>query len=277
MEYLRWVTSNLVLIPVDFHNNLFRHIGIGVLNGSLWTIPVECSFYVVVPAFYLFAKRYGFGRMIAVVMGVALASHVLVWLCEEAYGRTLVVKILSITFLPHLICFGLGMFWFRWWNYAPKHWVLWLLSLALYTGIRSDLVAGMSILGPVRKFAWAVPLSYAVLWFGHNAPTIFQKLTRIGDLSYGVYIWHVLVINLFLYLGLPAKIRGTGGGNPVIGAVIATTFGIAAISWWLIEKPSLRLKPFTSKQANLPEEGRHVQIQSPIISASEGKADSIKV
>lgn len=66
-----------------------------------------------------------------------------------------------------------------------------------------------------------------VLWFAFVAP--FVRLDY--DLSYGAYIWHMPIINLLLVLGLPSALLA-----------IVLTFSSAMLSWFLVEKPALKLK-----------------------------------
>lgn len=52
-----------------------------------------------------------------------------------------------------------------------------------------------------------------------------------ANLSYGVYIWHMVIINALIVIGLKS-----------VALSLVLTFGIAAISWTFIEKPALSLK-----------------------------------
>lgn len=51
------------------------------------------------------------------------------------------------------------------------------------------------------------------------------------DLSFGIYIWHMPVINLLLVFAVPS-----------LPITLLVTFSIAALSWFLVERPALRLK-----------------------------------
>jgi peptidoglycan/LPS O-acetylase OafA/YrhL len=64
----------------------------------------------------------------------------------------------------------------------------------------------------------------------------FQPLVAIGRVSYGLYLWHVMILVLLLQhtLGLSAWPRVTIG---LLLSALATT-----VSWFLVEKPALRLK-----------------------------------
>jgi peptidoglycan/LPS O-acetylase OafA/YrhL len=229
-------------VPV-YYPEMFRHIGVGVLNGSLWTIPVECSFYLVVPLFCLARRRRGIAFTAGVLLVLSLVGQSVVW----AFGpNAAATKILNITFLPHLVFFALGIGWSWGWSRAPRHAALGVACLLLYVGFRYELVAPREWLGPLWTFAWGVPLSYTVLWVGYRGPAILRTLTRIGDLSYGVYIWHMVIVNVLLFVG----IKTWGWSDPaILGTVVAATLTLALVSWWALERPCLQLKPFTSRDS----------------------------
>lgn len=66
-----------------------------------------------------------------------------------------------------------------------------------------------------------------ILWMAFATPFIRLPF----DFSYGAYIWHMPVINLLLIISIPS--------GPL---VFALTFLFAAVSWFFVEKPSLKLK-----------------------------------
>ena len=71
--------------------------------------------------------------------------------------------------------------------------------------------------------------SYAclVLWFAFATPFVQLKF----DLSYGSYVWHMPVINLLLVLAVPS-----------VPLAFTLIFAISIMSWFLVEKPALKLK-----------------------------------
>ncbi|MHA6167130.1 acyltransferase family protein [Bacillus mojavensis] len=84
-EYWIWLFSNLVLYP-QYFPDIFHHVGTGRLNDSLWTIPVQISFYLVLPAIYWSYIRFGFKKMI---------------LCSFAVSAfSVLVSFLTLKFLP---------------------------------------------------------------------------------------------------------------------------------------------------------------------------------
>lgn len=244
MTFWAWLSSNIFLVPV-YHPDIFKHIGVGVLNGSLWTIPAEFSFYIIVPLIFLVEKRYGFLKMIIALSIVSAMGSFLFY-----YGRgdtSLIFKFYKVSFLPYLIYFSLGIFWARKWESAPKNGWIALLSVSFYIVISMDLLnIGISRSdSPLNVFITGIPLSYAAVWLGYRNPFNLSKITKIGDLSYGIYIWHMVVVNSFIYFGFLSRMSASG--TKAILSVIVTTAALSAVSWWFIEKPSLRFKPYSSR------------------------------
>lgn len=70
-----WVVSTLALAPV-YSPGFLADVGTGVINGSLWTIPAEVSFYLVVPALVLIGARAGRRNLIKMLLpgGLLLAA-----------------------------------------------------------------------------------------------------------------------------------------------------------------------------------------------------------
>ncbi|ALV01578.1 hypothetical protein RBIBE_18890 [Bacillus velezensis] len=83
-----------------------------------------------------------------------------------------------------------------------------------------------------------MPLSYAIIWFGYNGLKILWQLNRLDDISMGIFIWHMVIINIFLY----TEINKTLSDYPLIIALIAVTAAIAFLSYRIVEKPALKLR-----------------------------------
>lgn len=241
-QFIAFGLSNLFLVPV-YHPGIFADFGIGVINGSLWTIPVEVSFYVVVPVLVIIAARYGWRKMMLITAAAAVSSVVVYALMGGSGSESLVRKLFGITFAPHLFAFGLGIFWARMWPRVRHSGWIALACLVVHfllfyipgSGVWSTLVSGALS---------AVPLSYAVMWFGYNGPKFLWGIGKvIGDLSFSTYIWHMIVVNTLIMYG--ARTWAVDGTVLVL-LVALISMGISASSWWFIEKPALRLKRYTS-------------------------------
>lgn len=111
-------------------------------------------------------------------------------------------------------------------NMMPARWSLVALSVSI--------VLAASVLPNYRVVA-AFPLAYALVVSGaliHN-----PRLRLQTDLSYGVYIYAFPMQQLLIICGLAFL------APPVFAIVaIAVTLPLAAMSWFLVEKPAMSLK-----------------------------------
>lgn len=75
-----------------------------------------------------------------------------------------------------------------------------------------------------------------------------RALIWVGAVSYGFYLWHVAVLAQLGRWGLPQDVvRWTGVNAMVVWTAVAIgpALGLAAASWYWIEKPALRFKKIT--------------------------------
>jgi peptidoglycan/LPS O-acetylase OafA/YrhL len=244
-----WLASHLGLVPI-YHPAALADFGVGVLNGSLWTIPTEVSFYLVVPVLVLLARR-SFAVMMTIVGAVALASAVGYSLGDE---HSMVIKLFGVSCLPWLGLFAIGMGMSRLWPALPKSWPPAVLALAAYVGCSALRELAGQGMWHLLTLLGGVPLGYLAFWVGHRGPALLRRCTdRIGDLSFGTYIWHMPLINIVLWW--------TGGRFPVPGTVlvlgvVAAALGCAWLSWRLVERPALRLKRYTSRDGSRDRDQR---------------------
>jgi|APEBP8051072210_1049370.scaffolds.fasta_scaffold00740_11 hypothetical protein len=66
-----------------------------------------------------------------------------------------------------------------------------------------------------------------ILWLAFCTPYVRLPF----DISYGTYIWHMPIVNLLLLLSVPS-----------LPVALALTASLALASWFLVERPALRLK-----------------------------------
>ncbi|KXZ22349.1 acyltransferase [Bacillus nakamurai] len=236
-EYWIWLLSNLVLYP-QYFPDIFHHIGVGRLNDSLWTIPVQISFYLVLPALYWSYKRFGFKKMILCSFAISAFSVLISFVILKYSPDSITGSLYLHSFLPQMFYFTLGIFWAKAWNKLPQHTVLFLFSVILFSFFKTDPLHLSSINSTLWSFLWFVPLSYAIVWFGYNGPKILWQLNRLDDISMGIFIWHMVMTNVFLYTG----INKTLSDYPLIIFLIAATAAVALLSYRLVEKPALRLR-----------------------------------
>lgn len=235
---IAWIVSSLALFPV-YSPGFLDDFGVGVVNGSLWTIPVEISFYAVVPLLVLLRRRMGVQAFSASLLGAAVVLH-----AARGGVSGLPASLLEITFVPHMTAFAAGIVWYlNRDSWRTNSWGA-LVAVLVYSGVR---VLSLESVSPTLAVVVdTAAISYIVVHLGYALPRWCQTLPdRIGDLSFGVYIWHMIVVNLFLWCGTPSLMPA----QTVAPAVVLLSLGLAWCSWHWVEKPALARKRSSSRAA----------------------------
>lgn len=215
-------------------------------NASLWTIPIELEFYVLLPAIYAvlrLRKRRGNISLLALFAASAALDLGLVY-ADKGFHNQMPYKYLGVTVAPFLWMFLVGVLAQRNWNTLRSvlagraHW--WLLGYLLLcaVAIRLRIGVGSNAITPI----FLLPLAGLVISGATSAPWLADQVLRHQDISYGTYIYHALVINLMVRFGF------VGSAFSALTA-IAVSLVLAALSWGLVEKPFLRHKRYALRAA----------------------------
>jgi peptidoglycan/LPS O-acetylase OafA/YrhL len=209
------------------------------LNGSLWTIPIELEFYIALPALYgiLWLRRHGGNMRLLAVAIVGLAAQLLIIHNHRFAVQTRAHDLLQLTLVPYLWMFLVGVLIQRQWNsvrgwlVGRAHWwgLGYLVWCAAARWLRVD--TGGNSISPV----YLLPLAGLIVSLAMSAPQLSDRILRHQDVSYGLYLYHMLVIDLLVGFAAPS-------GWPSLTVAIIASLGLAALSWTLIEKQYLRRK-----------------------------------
>ncbi|MCJ8273323.1 MAG: acyltransferase [Psychrosphaera sp.] len=246
---IAWVIGQLTFI--QFYNpDFLRGFGFGAINASLWTITVELQFYIVIPILYgIFglAKPLNASKKVIYLIGFFMLFFIARFYFVEQYVQNVWFKLAGVTFLPWLFMFLLGVLFQK--NFAFFYRLL--AGKAVYMLVIYLLTAYLT----VTYWGWRMgnginPLLYVLLVAtvfscAYTLPTLSHKLFRGNDISYGIYIYHMPIVNFFLYYGY-----NNGISMQLLAMLICVA--MAMTSWVLIEKPAIKLKkhpfnPFNSK------------------------------
>lgn len=208
-------------LPGVFASNPFPH----AINGSLWSLPVEFSLYLLVAVFGIF-RRTGRGTWLVIFALTGAACHWWAYpgsLRMVIYGMDLSQLAISGIYFIAGVCFH---------RYGAHR-----LFSTSSVFIALLLLQALMIWPLIDRLLSWILLPWAVLGFGLAYSPWLGKLVRYGDYSYGTYIYAFPIQQTLVYL-LP--------GIDHLSFLLlsfAITIPVAALSWHLIEKPALSLKP----------------------------------
>lgn len=229
----------------QFYNpDFIRGFGDGVLNGSLWTICVELQFYFLTPIIYLALNKYkkASNTILITLIILFIVLNQLLLFTADYYRSELVWKLFRVSFAPWFYMFLVGVLVQR--NFAfisslntrvPFLPLLIAYTAAAYYASSRGIEFG-NYVSPLIYF----PLIFLVLNGAYYMPACSKKLLCGQDISYGIYIWHMPLVNQFLYYDLRYY-------EWQALLCIALTFVLAVCSWIFVEKPMIHLKKYTIK------------------------------
>ena len=230
IPFLGWIIGQLTLFQF-FTPDILRPYGVGCPNGSLWTIPVEFVFYLCLPLIiFFFRKRKNIGLIIFSVLSIV--SNVI--LCRYG-GDGLIAKFIGVTVLPYLYIFLLGSLLYYNWSLVKSFFegkaLIYILIYILYASFIAkpsyDITSMPVLFANILLCLLTISLAYTL-------PKI-AKVLHGFDISYGLYVYHMIVVNIFVQLGLVGKIK-----YAIIALAISICLGI--LSWQLLESKVLKLK-----------------------------------
>jgi peptidoglycan/LPS O-acetylase OafA/YrhL len=231
---------------VQFYNpDFMRAYGVGVLNGSLWTICVELQFYFIVPIIYRSLKKINsnyFLPIILILIGLSVFSNRMLYSLQSEYGDTVYWKLLRVAFLPWLYMFLTGLLFQKYINKSQKN----VSNIQFF-----------SLLGVYILYAWFMyhqqwtfnngispliflPLAMVTYAFAYSFPNLSETVLKKNDISYGIYIYHMPIVNLLIYFGFTGRLI-----YPLLITMVAIF--LAALSWFALEKPIMRFKKHAMK------------------------------
>jgi len=236
-KLLVWILAQISF--VQFYNpDFMRGYGTGVLNGSLWTVAVELQFYTLVPLYYwIFNLAKSKNKIILVIILFFMTLHIIYFLLIGKYGEYLLYKLWGVSFIPWLYMFFIGAFFQR--NFNKMHLILsdkFLLIFPIYLLISYYSVyhLGWDSGNSLNPILYLI-LSITIFSFAYSHNTLGGSLLKSNDISYGIYIYHMPIVNFLLFY------RHTSSIFNIFQAVVSTLV-FAILSWFFIEKPAMKLK-----------------------------------
>ena len=229
--WLKYVGANLLFanfikpcIDGVFTNNLLCAV-----NGSLWTIKVELMFYAFVPFLFYLIKNNSRKRKNIILIIIYVLS-ILYFSILKGLGKDEIARQ-----LPGFLCyFVAGIFLYLNMEFFKK-WIYLFLPVAILGIVLEKGIFGQNIFTP---FA----LGICIFWFAYLKVPL-KKFAKYGDFSYGIYLVHFPIVQIFVQENLFQKYSFYA-----FFACVSIVILFSVLIWNMIEKPVLKRK-FNHKSA----------------------------
>ena len=218
-ELLKYFISNLLMLNFlePTLPGVFLENKSPAVNGALWTLKIELIFYLCVPLIVFLIKKYGF---LKVFCSLYLISEMYIFLMGLLIERNGNFSALLHQFPAQLRFFMFGSLFYY---YGDK----------LFESRNALFILGLSasLINLLYDFDILRPLSSGLLMMVLSLYLPFYKIDKYGDYSYGIYIFHFPLIQIFIELELLNKFGLFYFSISFIIILIA----IAYLSWHYVE------------------------------------------
>lgn len=224
-EVYSYVTVNLKLKSIQFQlPGLFQDNPYPGINGSLWTLYYEVLLYALVLVLGILGLLKRLRRI--------SAFFVVYFLFYFAFKFLLQAELISPgfqtrTWVQWSFAFVVGMLLYAYrFNIRLDYRIVgtcWLVTLFLYAS-------------PVFVEAFVAAWSYSVFWVAFNTQWFARQFNRLGDYSYGLYIYAFPTQEILAHVWK--------GISPVTMILVALPLALipAVLSWHFIEHPCILRK-----------------------------------
>jgi peptidoglycan/LPS O-acetylase OafA/YrhL len=209
--------QGIAFLSMPVTPDVFKNTWYPALNGSMWTISKEFTFYLLI--------------LVAGVTGILRFRHIFIAFTVATFALLTFYKLKNISFVPDLRLasfFLSGACYYLYRDYLR------------YKGKISIIMTAIVVL---FMFWWrsselvlATVGGYVIFYIANIRSTLLSHFNRLPDVSYGVYLygWPIQKLLLWYY---PSMSPWT---LFISAAPLAILMG--TVSWYLIEKPALRFK-----------------------------------
>ena len=226
LDLIKYLGFNLIFLNFIHPNlpGLFEHNTLSAVNGALWTLKIEVMFYISVPLIVLFFKKLNRLFVLATIYLSSFVYSFCMLKLAEAHGGGIFIE-LQRQLPGQLMYFVVGAAGYYYYDYFRAYSKA-LVGFAFICFIIRPLLPWLAI-EPIVLGVLVLFLALALPYLGNFA--------KYGDFSYGVYILHFPVLQIFIAFHLFDV-------SPILALFFAasTVLLLAILLWNFVEKPFLQ-------------------------------------
>lgn len=226
-ELYKYLAANLLFLnflqpclPGVFTNNDFCAV-----NGALWTLKIEVLFYLCIPLIVDLTNRVKRKYLLFIIIYLLSIIYKLSFAYLNGKSNTGYYGELANQLPGFMSYFVSGIAWYYYTDFFKRH------NLKLF--VLGVLIFMLETYFDV-EFLMPIALSIIIFTVAFN----FKKLNnfaKYGDISYGIYIFHLPLIQLAVHFGLFNTVNTITSFSLIISIVLI----LGLISWHLLEKKFL--------------------------------------
>jgi peptidoglycan/LPS O-acetylase OafA/YrhL len=203
------------------------------LNGQLWTIPWEFSCYAII----LLLAIIGILRSRTWFLALAIVAPILVLsILTQRYPALFAPseRFIAPSTIDLVLSFLAGVAIYKYREFIPHSPII-AVSAVISYAVSANTQYSSVFTGPF--------VAYITVWIG---VTNYRRtfLIRSGDYTYGIYVYHSVLQQVIVSLGILTWYA-------VFGMSLALVVALASMSWHLVEKPALSLRKYLRKDPSL--------------------------